>query len=363
MSEDELREYIHLTPDSVLFVPYDFVTNVGGTLRSVAIGIPEPKAVLGNLENLMSRIELNLYAGVGESTYLCSAVGATGFRGASDVLIPILIAALIVLNTMLGSVYERVNEIHIYSSLGLAPTHIAALFVAEASVYAVMGGVAGYLVGQVAAKVLLSTGALGGLYLNYSSLAAVGSTVIIMITVLLSVIYPARRASDIAMPGIERHWMLPEPEDDAIRMDLPFTVTGDQALGVNVFLQEYLAAHADYSLGHFSTADIELGTDKWEYGEGYKLGVMVWLAPYDLGVSERLSLETVPTEDEEVFQIRVVIRRESGDEASWIRVTRNFINMLRKQYLLWRTFPAPQKGDYGARGRRMLAGEVPSEVT
>jgi hypothetical protein len=363
MSEDELREYIHLTPDSVLFVPYDFLITHGGTLRSLAIGIPDGKKVREHLENLMSRIELNLYAGMDGETYLCSAVGATGFRGASDVVIPLLIAALIVLNTMLGSVYERVNEIHIYSSLGLAPTHIAALFVAEASVYAVLGAVAGYLVGQVAAKVLLSTGAMGGLYLNYSSLAAVASTLIIMATVLLSVIYPARKASDIAMPGIERRWTLPEPVDDVMSMDLPFTVTGDQALGVNVFLQEYLAAHADYSLGHFSTADIGLTTDTWEYGEGYSLGVMVWLAPYDLGVSERLALETVPTEDEEVFQIRAVIRRESGDEASWIRVTRNFINMLRKQYLLWRTFPAGQKGEYGARGRRMLAGEVASEVT
>ncbi len=361
MSEDELREYIHLTPDSVLFVPYDFVINAGGTLRSVALGIPDAKAVREHLENLMARIELNLYAGIEGQTYLCSAVGATGFRGAGDVIIPMLIAALIVLNTMLGSVYERVNEIHIYSSLGLAPTHIAALFVAEASVYAVLGAVAGYLVGQVAAKILLSTGALGGLYLNYSSLAAVSSTLIIMITVLLSVMYPARMASDIAMPGIERRWSLPEPVDDVMSMDLPFTVTGDQALGVNVFLQEYLAAHADYSLGHFSTADIGLTTDEWEYGEGYKVGVMVWLAPYDLGVSERLSLETVPTEDEEVSQIRAVIQRESGDEASWIRVTRNFINMLRKQYLLWRTFPAGQKGEYGARGRRMLAGE-PAEV-
>ena len=195
------------------------------------------------------------------------------------------------------------------------------------------------------------------MYLNYSSLAAVGSTLIIMITVLLSVIYPARKASDIAMPGIERRWTLPEPEDDGIRMNLPFTVTGDQALGVNVFLMDYLGAHADYSLGNFSTGDLRLESAEYELGEGYSLGVMVWLAPYDLGVSEHMRLETVPTEDAEIFQIRTVIRRESGDEASWMRVTRNFINLLRKQYLLWRTLPVSQKGDYGARGRRILAGE------
>jgi len=357
MSEDELREYIHLTPDAVLIVPYNFVINAGGTLRSVAIGIPDAAAVREHLDNLMSRIELNLYAGIDKQTFLCSAVGSTGVQGAGDIIIPVLIAALIVLNTMLGSVYERTNEIHIYSSLGLAPTHIAALFVAEASVYAVLGAVVGYLVGQMAAKVLLMTGALGGLYLNYSSLAAVASTLMIMFTVLLSVLYPARVASEIAMPGIERRWTLPEPVDDVMRMNLPFTVTGDQALGVNVFLLDYLSAHADYSLGNFSTGDISLEAREYELGEGYALSVMVWLAPYDLGVSEHMTLETVPTEDAEIYQIRAVIRRESGDEASWIRVTRNFINLLRKQYLLWRTLPTPLKGEFGARGRAILAGE------
>jgi hypothetical protein len=178
-----------------------------------------------------------------------------------------------------------------------------------------------------------------------------------MLTVLLSVIYPARRASDIASPGIERRWHLPEPTGDTIDMALPFTVTGDQALGVNMFLNEYLAAHADYSLGNFSTADITLGTVENEYGEGYEQSLMVWLAPYDLGVSERLQLQTVPTEDAEVYQIRAIIIRESGDQSSWLRVTRNFINMLRKQYLIWRTFPAGLKGEYGKRAQALLDGE------
>lgn len=361
MSEDELREYIHLAPDSVLFVPYQFVINAGGNLRSVAIGIPQADEVRKALDNLMQRVELNLYAGMNGETYLCSAVSATSFKGASDLVIPILIAAAIVLNTMLGSVYERTKEIYIYSSLGLAPTHIAALFIAEACVYAILGAIAGYLVGQAMAKLLMTFGWLAGLNLNYSSLSAVGSTSIIMLTVLLSVIYPAKRASEIAMPGIERRWTLPEPENDQIAMSLPFTVTGDQAVGVNMFLREYLAAHADYSLGHFSTADIELGTMQAELGEGYQLSLMVWLAPYDLGVSERLLLQTVPTEDEEVYQIQAVILRESGDESSWIRVTRNFINMLRKQYLLWRTFPAGLKGEYGQRGAKLMAGELEEE--
>ncbi len=358
---EQRREYIHLAPDQTAVVPYSFLLNMGGSLRSVAIGIEDPDKVDEILDDLVQRIDLNIYGGVEGRTYLCSAIGTTGFQGMGDLLIPILIAAAIVLNTMLGSVYERVREIYIYSSLGLAPTHVAALFVAEASVYAILGAIVGYLLGQVTARMLVRTDLVTGLNLNYSSLSAVLSTLIIMATVLASVIYPARRASDIAMPGIERRWAMPEPEGDEMTIQLPFTVTGDQALGVNMYLHEYFSAHTDYSLGQFSTDEITLAAEEFEYGEGFSLRAMVWLAPYDLGVSEQLMIQTIPTEDEEIFEIRADIVRASGDDASWLRVTRNFINILRKQYLLWRTFPIDQKEEYGKQAEELLA-EGPSEV-
>jgi len=43
-------------------------------------------------------------------------------------------------------------------------------------------------------------------------------------------------------------------------------------------------------------------------------------------------------------------------------VTRNFVNMLRKQYLLWRTFPIGLKGQYGQRGRDFLEGKVTEDA-
>lgn len=354
----EMQEYIHLGPDAVILVPYQFAMDHNASLRSVTIATPDAETASAALDRLITRVELNLYAGIGGKTYLCSAVGATSFGGLGDLLIPILIAAAIVLNTMLGSVYERVKEIYIYSSLGLAPNHVAALFIAEASVYAVLGAIAGYLVGQTTAKIVTTFDLQAGLNLNYSSLSAVATTLVIMATVLASVMYPARRASDIAMPGIERRWTLPEPEGDVLHMSLPFTVTGDQALGANMYLREFFMAHTDYSLGQFSTADIAMSKQTYEHGEGYDLSAMVWLAPYDLGVSERFILETVPTEDEEIFRIECRIHRQSGDDASWMRVTRNFINIIRKQYLLWRTFPAGQKDEYGQHALQLLAGEL-----
>ena len=69
----------------------------------------------------MNSIALDFFVGRDKDTYLYSSIGMTSFSGMGNLFVPILIAALIVLNTMLGAVYERVREISIYSSVGLAP--------------------------------------------------------------------------------------------------------------------------------------------------------------------------------------------------------------------------------------------------
>jgi len=58
-----------------------------------------------------------------------------------NVLIPSIIAILIVLNTMVGSVMERKREIAVYTSVGLAPPHVASLFIAEALAFGIISSV------------------------------------------------------------------------------------------------------------------------------------------------------------------------------------------------------------------------------
>jgi hypothetical protein len=83
--------------------------------------------------------------------------------------------------------------------------------------------------------------------------------------------------------------------------------------------------------------------------------MMVWLAPYDLGVSQRIQLLTVPaeeTEEEDLYKIYLQVYRESGEIASWKRVNRRFLNLLRKQFLLWRTFNVAVRNEFHERGRQ-----------
>lgn len=357
----ELEEYIHLNPDAVLYLPFNLVMAAGGNLRSVAINMGSPKVVEKELQTLIDRTELNLFATERDRSgrlrvILCSSIGTTGISGVETVFIPILIAALIVLNTMLGAVYERLREIGIYTALGLAPVHIGALFLAESSVYAVLGAIVGYMLGQFVAMLQVNYQLIEGLNLNYSSVAAVFTVLVVMATVLGSTLYPAWKASQVSVPGIERRWRLPAPQGDYLHILLPFTVSSAQAVGIMMFLREYLEAHTDYSLGHFSTDRVQMSAFPTDHGEGYRLECMVWLAPYDLGVSEYFIIETRPTEDIFVNTIHITIRRESGDESSWLRVTRNFLNLIRKQFLLWRTLRPETKQHYIQAGLSAVRG-------
>jgi len=260
--------------------------------------------------------------------------------------VPVLIAALMVLNTMSGSVHERFKEIGTYSSVGLAPSHIGALFLAEACVYAILGGIAGYVAGQIVTKVLMMFGGLRGLTLNYSSLASVMATVVVMITVILSTLYPARMASRMAVPDVTRKWKLPPPDGDRWDFDFPFTVGGHEIKGLYVFFRYYFASFEEQSVGRFYTANTELNTLDEADQKGYNLAMRVWLSPYDLGVSQDVELRAVPTGDFGVYLIQLRILRLSGQATTWTRINRGFLDEIRKQFLLWRTLSPEMKQEY-----------------
>ncbi len=335
-------------------------------MRSVAIDFATPKEVNSVLQLLMKRLGFNLYAGMGGRTFKFSSIATQSVTGMADLIIPLLIAALIVLNTMLGAVFERTKEIHIFGSIGLAPSHVGVLFIAESTVYAVMGAILGYLLGQVVAKISVYTGWLEGLSLNYSSMAAIVATVVVMAVVLLSTVYPAKKASSVATPGVERRWKVTDPDGDTWIIPLPFSVTGDQAMGLNAFLSEWFAAYEEYSIGDFVTEGTTFSRHTHEYGEGFEIELMAWLAPFDLGVSQRVFVRTRPTDMKDVFEIDLRLDRESGDVSSWKRVNRRFINTLRKQFLIWRTISPEDRERYadmvrkGTIAARVGAGEEPA---
>jgi len=99
---------------------------------------------------------------------------------------------------------------------------------------------------------------LQGITLNYSSGSAVVSTIIVMATVLLSTIYPAWAAGKMSSPDSDRRWKVSEALGDLWRFQFPFTVSGQQPLGVAQFLCEFFEAHTDTSVGKFYTDKVTM---------------------------------------------------------------------------------------------------------
>jgi hypothetical protein len=363
-----LQEYKHFGPEKLIILPYETTLQLGGTLRSVAVRYDHPDEILAGVRKMMTRFALSLYAGAknpatGQAeTFLFSSVGVTSFSGLEQLAIPILIAALIVLNTMLGSVHERVREIGIYSSLGLAPVHVSMLFLAEACVFANLGAIVGYLMGQIVTKVLYLTGSMHGIELNYSSMSAVSVTIVVIAVVLLSTLYPSKKAGEIASPGIERKWSLPEPEGDLMTVVLPFTVTGRDAWGVSAFLKEFFDEYVGYAGGEFLAEDVKLEPAECERGTGMQVALRMWLAPYDLGVSQAFRLTCEPTEDGDIYAIVLRLDRLAGDITSWKKTNTLFLAGIRKQFLIWRTVPQSEKVSYADRAESILRGDYVEEL-
>ncbi|HUU68428.1 MAG TPA: ABC transporter permease, partial [Planctomycetota bacterium] len=177
--ETESDRYRHFMPEETIIIPFETLREFGRsyagqfTIASVAVAMDRSRAEVADREGVIRRYmaskAVNLYVGIGGRSYFYNVPGMLSFSGLRSVLMPLAIAFLIVLNTMLGSVYERFHEIYIFSSIGLAPSHIASLFLAESCVFATIGGVLGYLLGQVLSVAAAHSGLLSGLTLNYSS--------------------------------------------------------------------------------------------------------------------------------------------------------------------------------------------------
>lgn len=258
---------------------------------------------------------------------------------------------------MMGAVFERFREIGVYSAVGLAPNHVAALFIAEASVFATVGAVVGYLVGQVLTILLAASGQLGDLTLNYSSLSAVYSTVVVMVVVLLSTLYPAKKAADMTVEDVTRRWKPPDPDGDDWRFEFPFTVTSVEALPLCAYLARVFRAHADSSAEDFVTENTRLAQVNGTTGGTYQVMATVWLAPYDLAISQDVTLEVSALGEDSLYRIVVHLHRRSGDWASWQTMNRRFFSVLRKRFLVWRTLPQPVKEEYRAAGAAAVKSE------
>ena len=371
-SEAALRSFIHTSAAEIVIVPYEVSRGFGGRPRSIGISFHPGTLGQGLIEDFLSRVSTGLYAGLSvdgasqPEVYHYRSFGLGSVEGMGSLLVPVLIASFIILNTMLGAVYERFREIGIYSSVGLAPRHIAFLFIAEACVYAVLGVTLGYVLGQSLGKILLAVDMLHGIDLNYSSSSGIGAALLVMAVVLVSTVYPARIAARAAVPDTIRRWRPPPPDGDQWRFTFPFNVSGSELIGTSGFLHSYFASFMGGAAGDMHTEDVRLeekavspeDPERSQHG----LQFTQWLSPYDLGVSQRVRIEFGATETPGLHTIDIFIDRISGESFQWRRLNPRFFSMLRKQLLLWNALGQEARQEHSAHALEVLQDQEAQEV-
>jgi hypothetical protein len=292
---------------------------------------------------------------IGSGQYaLAPPVGAV-VGGVGKVLIPICLAATIILNTMLGSVMERKREIGIYNSIGLNPTHVFMFFVAESLVFGMVGAGAGYLIGQGLAQLIVAFEWLPGLHLNFSSMAVMIVILGAIATVVVSTLYPAYVATRASVPSGQRRWKLPPPTGDDIHLDFPFSYSEEQLPGVCAFLHAFMDLNSEASSGKFLAQDARFGYVRDD--EGRKVPTMVYAVtpvPFDLGVNERLEIYAYYRPKVRAHVLRAYLTRLKGDRTSWLRVNQPLMESLRTRLLNWRSQSAANQEAFGAQGREMF---------
>jgi len=138
-----------------------------------------------------------------------------------ELIFPLMV--LVMLNigmSMFATVNERKNEIASLSSVGLNPTHIAALFIGEALIIGFIGGGFGYLLGILGYRLAFI---LGGLQVREKISAEWGlvSIFISVLTAIIASLIPALHSSTIITPSLSRRWSIRKHEHP-IKANIPW---------------------------------------------------------------------------------------------------------------------------------------------
>jgi len=179
---------------------------------------------------------------------------------------------------------------------------------------------------------------------------------LVLAVVMISALWPARAATRLATPSLQRDWKLPRPVGDVLAVDLPFTVNETAARGVCAFLAEYLLTTSQAGTGRFTADNLEGFVQEQTQGLMRGLVARIWLSPYDLGVIQTMRLTIHPAEQPGVFDVHVRLEREAGNPGTWRRLNRPFLVEIRKQFLLWRAVDPARVAEYVVKSEALFAG-------
>jgi hypothetical protein len=328
--------------------------------QSLVVSMPGApyKEALTRIEQFMEQTAEPVFYGLDDVAFKGKRTRETTLAGLVDLLIPLLIAGLTVLNTMKGSVYERRDEIYVYNAVGIAPRYVFFMFIAEAMVYAVVGSILGYLLSQGTGRILTELGWTGGLNMTYTSLSTIYASLTIAAAVFVSTYFPATQAMEIATPAEEAGWRLPDPAGDELALDLPFNFRSKGRVAVLAFFNRYLQDHAEGSAGRFFAGAPVFAVER--DGEDYfpLIRATIWLKPFDLAVSETVTIAIPRDLETGQYKAHLTLRRLTGTRESWLRLNHGFVSQVRRHFLHWRAVTPDQREELFLEGCRLFEREL-----
>jgi hypothetical protein len=328
-------------------VPLAARQDVNAKLRSVAVRFKPGDDVDAFRRDIALRHSGAMFSHRDGALSLLTTRKQRSVGGLARIIVPVILCILIVANTMRGTVEERRGEVEMLGAIGLSPRQISFLLLSEATVFSVLGIVFGAFAGLAFSRIMLSyPDVLGGLSVNFTSLASTGLAMSTGLVVLLATLLPAKRAAAMAAPSGMERWALPEPEAGArIVFALPFTLTRGNAVGMLAFFRRFMLNHTEATSADFNCRDVRVSEVR-ENGGALRLEAAMWLAPYDLDVAQRMELVVGTTDTEGVFRATIRLRRTSGTEEAWLRTNYAFMDLVRRQFLLWRNLNAKLRAQY-----------------
>jgi hypothetical protein len=351
----------HLNGNDVIIIPYRLFEMLHlQNADPVSIVIKprmesNPNIIIYNLvDQFILRMPLRIYySGHEDEIVLIRPFQWFTATGITNLLLPLMIGALTMLNIMIAQIYERIRDIKVYNAIGLSPSHIMGLFLAESSVYGIISGVIGYELGISVAFIFSHLNLYPpGFYLNYSSAFVLMIVSIALAVSILSGLYPAYIASKIEIPSLERRWKIPPPKGDLWEVSLPFVVTEVESLSLLAFLKEYLEHYSTEQAGLFTVEKVKFMKERIDSRDIMQLFSIIHIAPYDMGIYQDFTVEALSF-DATRYNVTLKIKRKSGVQDIWVKSNKTFIDIIRKQILIWRTLRPNEKEIYDKIGLKL----------
>jgi putative ABC transport system permease protein len=146
--------------DDILFVPLALAQEITG--RPDAVSLVEVAALCSTcpIEELVEQIsgvlpQARVTALRQAMVLRMETVGQLGRFAVAVSAVVVVIGALVVLTSMLGSVSERRQEIGLFRALGFRQRHVRQVILGEAALVSLTGGILGWLLGMGAAIVVM----------------------------------------------------------------------------------------------------------------------------------------------------------------------------------------------------------------